>query len=73
MLYPVNVHPCPFVNLMAHLFLFSFFILDFPGMDRHLRIATCCAAFGECPGINHQYAIHDLNQLAKCKIRCIKS
>lgn len=43
---PVDVHPGPFIELVAQLFLLAFILADQPWVDSHLREGACSAAFG---------------------------
>lgn len=40
-----DVYPSAFVEFMAELFLRSFFVADGSGVDAHLGVCSCCAAF----------------------------
>ena len=42
----VDVHPGPFVELVAQLFLLAFILANQPWVDSHLREGACSAAFG---------------------------
>jgi len=60
LLYPVDIDTCAFVNLMAQLFLLSFFVVECPWVHCELCVGSGCAAFREGSGVDHEYAIDDL-------------
>lgn len=60
LLYPVDIHTCAFVNLMARLFLVAFFVIECSWVHCELCVGSGCTAFRDCSGIDHEDAIDDL-------------
>lgn len=60
LLYSVDIHTCALVNLMAHLFLVAFFVVECSWVHCELCVSSGCAAFREGSGVDHEYAIDDL-------------